>query len=172
VTAAAGAPRLAERVATVWGIGRLPEAPGTWASVAAVPAAWGLHAAGGFPLLAAATAAAFAAGWWAVARYLPHAADGDPSEVVIDEVVGMWLALWPLSAGLWLQGVPGHVFPWPGWALGFAAFRFFDILKPPPVGRFDRMPGAAGVMLDDVAAGVLAALVASAAAIVAHGVMA
>lgn len=169
---AAAAPRAATLIATVFGVGRLPQAPGTWASVAAIPAAWALHALGGFPLLAAATLAAFAAGMWAVALCLPHAADGDPAEIVIDEVVGMWLALWPLSLGLWLQDIPGHVFPWPGWALGFAAFRFFDILKPPPVNHAERLPGALGVMADDVVAGLLAALVASAAAIVAHGVLA
>jgi phosphatidylglycerophosphatase A len=158
--------------ATAGGIGRLPKAPGTWASMAAVPAAWALHALGGFPLLALATVAAFAAGIWAVALYLPAAGDADPSEVVIDEVVGMWLALWPLSLGLWLQDVPGHVFPWPGWALGFAAFRVFDILKPWPVSRAERLPGALGVMADDVVAGVLAALAVTAAAAVAHGAMA
>jgi len=168
----AAAPRAAALVATLGGIGRLPEAPGTWASLAAIPAAWALHALGGFPLLAGATVAAFAAGMWAVAAYLPHAAEGDPSEVVIDELVGMWIALFPLSAGLWLMGAPAGLFPWPGWALGFAAFRFFDILKPPPVNRAERLPGALGVMADDVVAGLLAALVAAAAAVVAHGAMA
>jgi phosphatidylglycerophosphatase A len=95
----------------------------------------------------------------------------DPPEVVIDEVVGMLIALWPLSLGLWWQGVPGDVFPWPGWVLGFIAFRFFDIVKPPPVRQAERLPGAWGVMLDDVVAGLLAAVLAAAAAIVAHGVL-
>lgn len=157
--------------ATVFGIGRLPEAPGTWGSLAAIPLAWGLHAAGGFPLMAAATAALFALGVWASAAYAAQAGVADPGEVVIDEVVGMLIALWPLSLGLWLMDQPGSLFPWPGWVLGFAAFRFFDILKPPPIRRFERLPGGWGIMFDDVVAGIMAALVASAAAIVAHGAL-
>ena len=89
-------------VALAGGLGRLPEAPGTWASLAAIPAAWGLHALGGFPLVALTAIAAFGAGLWAVRGYLAEAASPDPSEVVIDAVVGMWLALLPLSLGLWL----------------------------------------------------------------------
>lgn len=153
------------------GLGFLPVGPGTWASVAAIPLAWALHAAGGFPLLALATAAVFGAGFWCVPIYAEATGAVDPPEVVIDEIAGMWVALWPLSLGLWLQDLPGHVFPWPGWVLGFLAFRFFDILKPPPVGWADRLPGALGVMLDDVVAGLLAALVATAAALAFHGWM-
>jgi phosphatidylglycerophosphatase A len=166
------APSLAARLATLGGIGRLPEAPGTWASLATLPLAWGLHWAGGFPLVAAATLALTFAGFWATRIYLAETGRDDPPEIVIDEAAGMLLALWPLSLGLWAQGVDGAVFPWPGWTLGFVAFRFFDIVKPPPVGWADRRPGALGVMLDDLLAGLLAALVASAAAVVAHGVLA
>ena len=158
-------------IATAGGIGRMPQAPGTFASLATIPLAWALHFVGGFPLVALVTLGAFGMGLMATRVYIAGRADPDPSEVVIDEVVGMLLALWPLSLGLWMQGVPGSVFPWPGWVLGFLAFRFFDILKPPPVSWAERVPGALGVMLDDVVAGVLAALVASAAAVVAHGVL-
>jgi phosphatidylglycerophosphatase A len=156
-------------VATAGGIGRLPEAPGTFASLATIPLAWGLHALGGFPLVALGTLAAIAAGFWAARAYLAETGADDPPEIVIDEVAGMLVALWPLSLGLWAQGLSGEVFPWPGWTLGFLAFRFFDVLKPPPVGWADRLPGVLGVMLDDLLAGVLAAVVATAAAIVAHG---
>jgi phosphatidylglycerophosphatase A len=161
--------RTATLIATVGGIGRLPQAPGTFASLAALPLAWILHAVGGFPLLAMATLGVFGMGINAVGLH-PGGAD-DPPEVVIDEVIGQWIALWPLSLGLWWQGVPGDVFPWPGWVLGFLAFRFFDILKPPPIRRVEKIGGAWGVMLDDVVAGLLAALVGSAGAIVAHGVL-
>jgi phosphatidylglycerophosphatase A len=161
----------AAMIATVFGLGRVPQAPGTFGSLAAIPLAWGLHFLGGFPLMAMVTVGLFGMGLMATALYTAGGTDPDPSEVVIDEVVGMLIALWPLSLGLWWQGVPGDVFPWPGWVLGFAAFRFFDILKPPPVNWAERVPGAWGVMLDDVVAGLLAALVATAAAIVAHGVM-
>lgn len=155
-------------IATCFGIGDLPGAPGTWASIAAIPLAWALHAAGGFGLLAAATVALIALGWWATTRYLDGRA-GDPAEVVIDEVAGMLIALWPLSLGLTMMGSAWHVWPWPGWVLGFLLFRFFDIVKPPPVSWADRMEGPAGVMLDDLVAGSLAALIATFAAGFAHG---
>jgi phosphatidylglycerophosphatase A len=160
---------LSRAVATVGGIGYAPQASGTFASLAAVPAAWGLHALGGFPALGAATAVALGAGLWASARHIAETGESDPSEIVIDEVVGMWLTLWPLSLGLWLRDAPPAIFPWPGWVSGFALFRFFDILKPPPVNWAERAPGALGVMLDDIVAAVLAALVTTAAAIVYHG---
>lgn len=155
-------------VATVAGIGRAPQAPGTWASLATLPLAFVLHGVGGFPLFAAATALCAIGGFFAVRAYL-DGEDRDPPEVVIDEVMGMLIALWPLSLGLWLRGVDPWVFPWPGWIGGFLLFRFFDILKPPPIRRLERLPGAWGVMADDALAGVMAALVTAAAAIVAHG---
>lgn len=162
------APALPRLVATVGGIGHVPDGPGTWGSLVALPIAFGLHGLGSFPLVAAATVALFFVGMWATRAYLAGS-DADPPEVVIDEVVGMLVTLWPLSLGLWLRGTDPWVFPWPGWVGGFLLFRFFDILKPPPVSRFDRMPGAWGVMADDVVAGLLAGLVMAAAAIVAHG---
>ncbi len=157
--------------ATFFGIGLLPWAPGTWGSAAAIPVAWLLHWLGGFPLLAAATLAVFALGWWATAEATRGKADHDPSEIVIDEVAGVWIALWPLSAGLWHAGVDPWVFPWPGWIGAFVFFRAFDILKPGPVGWADRRGDALGVMLDDVIAGVFAALVVAAGAALAHGVL-
>jgi len=156
------------QIATFFGIGLLPGAPGTWASLATIPLGWVLHAAGGFTLVAAATVALGLAGYWATARYLGGRAE-DPSEVVIDEVVGMLIALWPLSAGLSHIGAAWHVWPWPGWVVGFLMFRFFDIVKPPPVGWADRIPGQTGVMLDDVIAGAMAAVVVLVAGWVAHG---
>ncbi len=159
---------IARMVATVGGIGTLPMAPGTWASLATLPLAFLLHGLGGFPLFALATLALFALGMWAITA---SGAVGDPPEIVIDEVVGMLVALWPLSLGLWLRGTDPWLFPWPGWVLGFVLFRFFDIRKPFPVDRAERMPGALGVMADDVVAGVLAGLVGAAAAVVAHGVL-
>ncbi len=162
-------PRL---IATCFGIGKLPGAPGTWASVAAIPLAWGLHAAGGFWAVGLATVALGLLGYWATARTLDGRApekSGDPPEVVIDEVVGMLIALWPLSIGLGQMGAEWHVWPWPGWVVGFLLFRFFDIVKPPPVSWANRIAGPLGVMLDDIVAGVLTALIAVGAAGVAHG---
>lgn len=158
---------LAGNIATVCGIGRIPFAPGTWGSLVALPLAWGLHAAGGIALILVATAALFVAGYWATFEYLDGQVD-DPSEVVIDEVVGQLIALWPLSWGLTMAGTDPGVFPWPGWIGGFLLFRFFDIVKPPPVNWADR-PGAFGVMLDDVVAGLLAGTLMLLAAGIAHG---
>lgn len=158
-------------ISTLGPVGRAPQAPGTFGSLAAIPLAWGLHWLGGFPLFALATLATTALAWIAIRDVVRDDPDLDPPEIVVDELVGQWIALWPLSLGLWLQGVPGDVFPWPGWVLGFLLFRFFDILKPPPVSTAERLGGATGILADDVVAGALAGLVTSAAAIVAHGMM-
>jgi len=159
---------IARWVATVGGIGHLPGAPGTWASLATVPLGWGLHALGGFWLVAPVTLGVIGLGVWATARYLDGRED-DPSEVVIDEVAGMLIALWPLSLGLTIMEADPETWPWPGWVLGFLLFRFFDIVKPPPVNWAERVPGAWGVMLDDLVAGALTAALALIAAGVAHG---
>lgn len=144
-------------------------APGTWGALAALPCAWALHWAGGFPFLLVATVLTAVAGWWAVGAETAAGGDPDPSEIVIDEVVGQWVALFPLSAGLWIAGSQPHVFPWPGWAGAFLLFRLFDIWKPWPVSWADGLHGPTGVMLDDVIAGVMAAVVLTLAAAVAHG---
>lgn len=154
-------------IVTFGGIGHLPKAPGTLGSVAAIPVTWLFHVLGGFPLVLLATVAVVLVGTWATHSYLAGA-ETDPSEVVIDEVAGMMLTLWPLSYGLWSAGVDPHVFPWPGWVIGFLLFRAFDILKPPPVKWFDR-PGAVYVMLDDLVAGAISACLVFSAAWVAHG---
>jgi phosphatidylglycerophosphatase A len=72
----------------------------------------------------------------------------DPQFVVIDEVVGQWIAL---GGALSLD--------WAGCAAGFALFRAFDIAKPFPVRRLEALPGGLGIVADDVMAGLYAALV-------------
>ncbi len=163
--------RASRLAATVGGIGLMRPAPGTWGSAAALPLGYLLHGLGGFPLLAAATGAVFALGLWACAQEEAATGVHDASEIVIDEVVGQWIALWPLSLGLWHAGVDPWVFPWPGWVGAFVLFRLFDIWKPWPVGWADRQNGPAWAMLDDALAGLLAALGVAVAAFVAHGVM-
>jgi phosphatidylglycerophosphatase A len=162
-------PTLARAIATFGYVGRLPGPAGTWGSAAAIPCAWALHWAGGFPLLAIATVLVYALGYYATREAIRDAEDLDPSEIVIDEVAGQWIALWPLSLGLWHAGAAPHVFPWPGWVAGFLLFRLFDVTKIGPVGWADRRKGAAGVMLDDLVAGVLAAVCVTALAAIAHG---
>ena len=157
-------------IATFLYVGLLKPAPGTWGSLAALPAAWALHAIGGPFLLIAATVAVFAVGWWATAVEIAGKEDQDPSEIVIDEVAGQWVALWPVSVGAAMAGVPFTAL-WPGIVAAFLAFRLFDIWKPGPVGLADRQKGPMGVMLDDVVAGWLAAMVVALLAVLAHGLM-
>ena len=88
---------LAKLIATVLGVGYIRPASGTWGSLVALPWAWLLHVIGGLPLLIAGIVLTFAAGWWATARMTSGSADHDPSEIVIDEVAGQWVALLPLS---------------------------------------------------------------------------
>ncbi len=157
-------------IATFFYVGLVPLAPGTFGSLAALPLAWLLHWAGGFPLLALATALVFAIGCWATKQETALGGNPDPSEIVIDEVAGQWVALFPLSLGLWHAGAAPHVFPYPGWVGGFLLFRLFDIWKPWPVSWADNLHGPLGVMLDDVLAGLLAAICVAMAAAIAHGV--
>ncbi len=156
-------------IATFGFVGLLPVAAGTWGSLAALLAGYLLHVAGGFPLLLGATVAAYGLGIWATRVETFEQADLDPSHIVIDEVVGMWIALMPLSAGLWFAGAPATLFPWPGWVSAFVLFRIFDIWKPGPIGWADRREGPTGVMLDDVVAGLLTAAIVTVMAGIAHG---
>lgn len=161
----------ARLVATVFGVGLLRPAPGTWGSAAAIALGLVLHGIGSFPLLAAATLAAIGWGFWAVERDLAGRPGEDPSEIVIDEVAGQWIALLFPSAGFWLMGLDNWRFPYPGWLGAFLFFRLFDIWKPWLVGRADRRGDAAGVMLDDLWAGLFAGVATMIAAGVAHGVL-
>lgn len=148
---------LAKLIGTVLGVGYLRPAPGTWGSLVALPWAWLLHVLGGFPLLCLGVGVAFLKGYWATTVMTRDAGDHDPSEIVIDELVGQWIAVLPLSYAAWSMGLNPLVM-WPGWIAAFVLFRIFDIWKPGPVGWADRRETALGVMLDDVVAGILAAL--------------
>lgn len=161
---------IARMIGTVCGVGYLRPAPGTWGSAVALPLAWALHILGEFPLVALAILGVFAAGWWATAQMTAGQTDHDPSEIVADEVVGQWIALAPLSYAAWDRGIDVLAM-WPGWIAAFALFRLFDIWKPWLVGRADARGDALGVMLDDVIAGLFAAIGVLALAAFAHGVV-
>ena len=158
--------------ATWFGIGHLRPASGTWASALAVVMGYLLHATLGFPGFALVTLGVTALGFWAVAAALPQMANPDPSEFVIDEVAGQWIALLPASYGFWRAGLDPWTFPWPAWVGAFVLFRLFDIWKPGPVGWADRIEGPVGVMLDDIVAGLIAGLCLMLAAGLYHGVLA
>ena len=157
-------------IATFFYVGLLRPAPGTWGSLAALPVAYALLLAGGFWLLLAATVAVFVLGWIATDRVTAGMVNHDPSWIVIDEVSGQWIALFPVAYGAAMMSVePWRL--WPGWISAFVVFRLFDIWKPGPVGWADRQGGAMGVMLDDAIAGVFAAVVTILLAGLAHGVL-
>lgn len=135
-------------LASLWGIGRIRPAPGTWGSLAALAPGAGLLALGGpFVVLAGALVLGWL-GWRAVLSLPEETQRDDAGWVVIDEAAGQWLALAGLGA------VSGQ-----GLIAAFLLFRLFDIAKPWPVSWADRRHDAAGIMLDDLLAGALAALV-------------
>ncbi|WP_287372965.1 phosphatidylglycerophosphatase A [Prosthecochloris sp.] len=135
----------AKFVGSCAGLGFFPFAPGTVTSVvaavffAAVPAFQQLE------IAVSAVGVVFVVGLWS-AGVMEEIYGRDPSQVTIDEVAGQWIALLLLPVG-WLPVV-----------MGFAAFRFFDILKPEPVNFAQKLPGGWGVMVDDLLAGVYANL--------------
>ncbi len=126
-----------------FGSGLSPRAPGTVGSLAAVPVYLLLSS---LPVWAYLTAVviALAVGIVVCDRVSRDLAIKDPASVVWDEFVGLWITLLMLPEGwYWLPA-------------GFLIFRFFDILKPWPVSYLDReLKGGAGIMLDDVAAGLM-----------------
>lgn len=157
-------------LASVLGIGFLRPAPGTWGSLAALGLGFGILQAGGVWLLCAAGVATWIAGLWAARDVIATSGDHDPSWVVIDEVVGQWIALLPVAYGA--QRMSADLLAlWPGWIAAFALFRLFDIWKPWLVGRADRRGDALGLMMDDVWAGIFAALGVIGLAALAHGVL-
>lgn len=159
------------RVLAIWfGVGLLRPAPGTWGSLVAILLAWGIDRFAGFPALVAMTALVTALGFWAIGVELAGKSGEDPSEFVIDEVAGQWIALLLPAAVFWWKGWDGWL-PYPAPLAAFVIFRLFDIWKPWIIGRADRRGDAAGVMLDDLWAGLFAGIVTLLAAGLAHGLM-
>jgi len=144
--------RTTRRMVLSWfGCGLAPVAPGTMGSLGAIPLAAAIHWSFGPATLAVCAIILFFAGWGITAAHLHGVGDGeDPQWIVVDEVAGQWLAL---------AAVPLHPLSYP---LAFGLFRIFDIVKPWPVSWADRQVGGAlGIMLDDLLAGLYAAVVAS-----------
>lgn len=144
-----------EMFVTFGGVGHIKPASGTWGSLAALPFAILLHFFfGPWILLMAAVALYFVAAG-AVYWYEKKSDTHDGSEIVIDEVIGMMIALVPATVSFWPV------------VIAFVAFRAFDALKPGPIRWIDQnMPGAHGVLLDDVLAGIAAAIIVYAATFV------
>jgi phosphatidylglycerophosphatase A len=133
-------------LATLFGAGRSPFAPGTVGTLAVLPLAalsWRFLPVWGHLL---ATLAVAAAGIWAADVAARTMGLKDPGAVVIDEAAGLMVTL---------VGVP---FGWATGAAAFLLFRAMDVLKPPPADRLERLPGGWGIVLDDLAAGLYANL--------------
>lgn len=137
-------PLFALALSTVFGVGYVPFAPGTFGSAVGLLLWWLL------PVSAIAQAIAivvlFAAGSWSGSVAERHFGVADPSTVVIDEVMGMLITLFMNPVG------------WPGALAGFFLFRAADVVKPFPANRLERLPGGIGVMADDAMAAVYANL--------------
>jgi phosphatidylglycerophosphatase A len=139
-------------LATWFGAGLMPFASGSWGSLAALPFAWIMLVVAGPTLgpwvLGAAALIVFLIGVKVSDIYCRRSGISDPGAIVIDEVAAQWLTL--------VVAPPSLV----SFAIGFFLFRLFDVIKPWPANWADRsVEGGFGVMLDDVFAGVYAALV-------------
>jgi phosphatidylglycerophosphatase A len=134
----------AESAATLFGIGRVPFAPGTVASIVALPIAWLVMAEFGQIALLSLCLFTSALGMWAGDVYAKERETHDPSECVIDELAGQFLAcaLAPLSPI--------------GFAMAFVLFRLYDVSKLWPISAFERLPGGLGIVGDDLVAGLIA----------------
>jgi len=142
--------KAANLISTWFGCGYAPAAPGTVGSLAALAIAWLLVRYAGWQplwfglLVLAATAPAI----WAAGVTALQQQQKDPQLVVVDEVLGRWLAL----AG-------ARALNFKSWVGALILFRLFDIWKPAPVHQLEKLPGGTGIVADDLMAGIYAALV-------------
>ncbi|HEY5083747.1 MAG TPA: phosphatidylglycerophosphatase A [Rhizomicrobium sp.] len=149
-------PHASTVVATVFGIGYFEFAPGTIMSAVAMPLALLITVRAGAMSVVGAALIVFTIGIYACADHMRQTGrHDDPSECVIDELAGQWLAC--AFAGLSFGGLlPVSHVSLPAFALSFVLFRLFDIWKPWPVSAAEKLSGGVGVMLDDMVAGLMA----------------
>ena len=149
--------RIAYVIATGAGAGFAPAAPGTFGAIegvilfvifnaiannsASLAPLWSIS------LLGAVNVAIFILGVWASSRACEICALEDPGQVVVDEISGQLIALTPLVAAPSVAGI----------IVAFALFRLFDIFKPYPIRKLERLHAGLGVMADDALAGIYAA---------------
>ena len=151
---------LIKLIVTIFYIGFLPRAPGTFGSIAAILIGYWIQLIGGFPLLLCSTIIFFFLGWALTYFYLSkNTATHDPQEIVIDELVGQWITYFPISIYFWIFELSIFSKPWIGWFVSLILFRIFDIWKPWPVRWADKKNTALGVMLDDILAALYAAFI-------------
>lgn len=137
---------LAEWICTIFYVGRLPLAPGTWGSLVGALVWFFIFPSlpGYLPIIL--TISLFFLGVYAANKLVEGESEKDPSRIVIDEVVGQWVAL---------LGSPFSIYYL---VSGFLIFRFFDIFKLPVVRKYEEWPNGWGVMGDDIAAGLVTLL--------------
>src|SRR5271168_5084778 len=162
-------PRISFLLATWFGLGYLPKAPGTWGSVGGLALIWliiytephvrfwtGDHYLVFWNFPTACGLLLACVGVWVSSRVADYSQQKDPQVVVIDEVSGQVLTL--------LLAVPRETawsylsLTWTEVLAGFLLFRLFDILKPFPIRRLEKLPGGWGIMADDWLAGIYAAI--------------
>lgn len=131
-------------IATMGPCGHAPVAPGTFGSAAGLLLFWAVRASGSLAVELAVVLAVIAVGVAAATRAESATGEHDPGLIVIDETAGMLVTLAAVPVGFG------------GAVAGFLAFRLFDIVKPFPARRAERLPGGWGVMADDLVAGVYA----------------
>lgn len=137
-------------LATWFGCGYWPWGPGTLASLAALLIALALHAYLGAnrPTFLLLIVLLLAPAVWASTRAARLVHRKDPAIVVVDEVLGQWVTL-----------LGATVFVWKSLVAAFVLFRLFDIWKPFPVRNLEKLPDGAGIVADDIAAGLYGALI-------------
>lgn len=144
--ASTGRERVAHAIAVWFGCGLSPVAPGTVGSIGALPVYFAVRAGGPLAVAAAAVLVTLV-GVWASDVVAKRSRVKDPQLIVVDEAAGTLIAL---------AAAPGSLL---GIAAAVALFRLFDITKPFPARRMERLPGGWGIVLDDVVAGLQAAAV-------------
>ena len=135
--------KISEWIATCFKVGYLPLAPGTWGSIFAILVWWVLLKDLDLLIFGIVIILFFFIGIIVSNIIIDQNGDNDPSHIIIDELVGQWLALWILPDGYFYI------------IIAFILFRFFDIIKPWPIRFMEQLPKGLGVMCDDLTAGLI-----------------
>lgn len=139
-------------LATWFGFGFFRPAPGTWGSIGSIPLGLMLFLLFGTKGFLASIFIVTALGFWSAEKFDQATGGHDNKMIVIDEAAGQWISMLPV---LYYVGMNAFLV-----FFAFILFRFFDILKPWPISWVDKnLKGAAGVMIDDILAGIAAALI-------------
>ena len=135
--------KISEWIATCFKVGYLPLAPGTWGSIFAILLWWAFLKNVNIYIFVILIIFSFLIGIVASNIVIDQRGDADPSYIIIDELVGQWLAL---------LFIPQEYFYI---VISFISFRFFDIIKPWPISLIEKLPKGLGVMSDDFIAGLI-----------------